>query len=233
MKMKKFIEDKLPFVVPILRPFLNQLFRVRYRFSTNEKIFTDIYDENKWEDKESRSGAGSSLSQTETIRSKLPELLEEYHIESILDIPCGDFNWMKKVNLDSISYIGADIVEKIIKLNTEKYSKKNRKFVKINILSDKLPQVDLIFCRDLLIHLSFKDIFTAIENIKQSGSKYLLTNSNGMETKNMDIPTGRGRQINLLIKPFFFPNPLKEVDEKSTIEGGKGKGLLLWKILDL
>jgi len=163
----------------------------------------------------------------------LPELLEEYHIHSILDIPCGDFIWMKEVNLDSISYIGADVVEKIIQINNEKYSKENRKFVKIDILRDELPQVDLIFCRDLFIHFSYRDIFTAIENIKKSGSKYLLTTSNRLGTKNFDIPTGRWHPINLLIKPFSFPSPLKVVDEQSTLEADKGKSLFIWKIRDL
>jgi len=114
--MEKFIKNELPFIVPILRPILMKLRRGKYRFSSIEKIFTDIYDENRWGDKESRSGPGSTLAQTEAIRSKLPEILEEFHIHSILDIPCGDFNWIKEVNLDSISYIGADIVKKIFKV---------------------------------------------------------------------------------------------------------------------
>ncbi len=231
--MKKFIENKLPFILPITRPILDKLFLIKYRFATTEKIFTDIYNENKWGDEESRSGVGSNLTQTNTIRSKFPELLEEYHMQSILDIPCGDFNWMKEVNLDSISYIGADVVEKIIQINNEKYSKENRKFVKIDILRDELPKVDLIFCRDLLIHLSYNDIFTAIKNIKKSGSKYLLTNSYGLVTKNYDSPTGRGRIINLLIKPFSFPDPLKVVDENMTLDECKGRSLSLWEICDL
>ena len=207
--------------------------RISPKNETTKKIFTDIYNENRWENKQSCSGAGSTLKNTETIRSKLPELLEEYHIHSILDIPCGDFNWIKEVNLDSISYIGADIVEKIIQINNESYSKENRKFVIIDILKDELPQVNLIFCRDLFIHFSYRDIFTAIENIKKSGSKYLLTTSNILGTKNFDILTGEWHPINLLIKPFSFPRPLKAVDEKSTREDDKGNNLLLWEILRL
>jgi len=234
--MKKFIKNKLPFIVPILGPILEpilwKLRQAKFRFTTTEKIFTDIYNENKWGDKESHSGPGSTLTQTETIRSELPEFLEEFHIHSILDIPCGDFNWMKEVNLDSISYIGADIVEKIIQINNEKYTKENRKFVKIDILRDELPQVDLILCKDLFMHFSYRDIFTAIENIKKRGSKYLLA-SNTLVTKNYDIPTGYGRPINFLIKPFSFPSPLKVVDKKLTLEADIKSSLLLWKIREL
>lgn len=38
-------------------------------------------------------------------------MLKKYSIKSILDIPCGDFSWMKKIELDGIEYIGADIVK--------------------------------------------------------------------------------------------------------------------------
>ena len=231
--MRKFIETKTPFLIPILRSILYEFLKVKGRFITTEKIFTDIYDENKWGDEESCSGPGSSLAQTEIIRNKLPELLKEYNILSILDIPCGDFNWMKEVNLDSISYIGADIVEKIILAHNKKYSKENRKFIKIDILKDELPRTDLIFCRDLFIHLSNKDILKAIENIKKSRSKYLLVNSYTMTTKNRDIPTGRGHPINLSIPPFSFPCPLKILDEEQSGEPDKNKKLLLFEINDL
>jgi len=231
--LRKFIETKTPFLIPILRSILYEFLKVKGRFITTEKIFTDIYDENKWGDEESCSGPGSSLAQTEIIRNKLPELLKEYNILSILDIPCGDFNWMKEVNLDSISYIGADIVEKIILAHNKKYSKENRKFIKIDILKDELPRTDLIFCRDLFIHLSNKDILKAIENIKKSRSKYLLVNSYTMTTKNRDIPTGRGHPINLSIPPFSFPSPLKILDEEQSGEPDKNKKLLLFEINDL
>ena len=46
-------------------------------------------------------------------------------ITSVLDIPCGDFNWMQKVDLSNIEYIGADIVEELIKKNIEIYEGKN------------------------------------------------------------------------------------------------------------
>jgi len=97
-------------------------------------------------------------------------------------------------------------------------------------LRDELPQVDLIFCRNLFIHFSYRDIFTAIENIKKSGSKYLLTTCHRMETINFDIGTGQWHPINLLIKPFSFPSPLKVVDEKSN---KTVPSLFLWKIRDL
>ena len=39
----------------------------------------------------------------------------------MLDIPCGDFYWMKEVDLKDIEYIGADIVDELIKKNNDKF----------------------------------------------------------------------------------------------------------------
>ena len=52
-----------------------------------------------------------------TLRNELPNLLQEFKVESMLDIPCGDFYWLKEVNLDFLTYTCADIVEHIIQEN--------------------------------------------------------------------------------------------------------------------
>jgi len=227
--MRNFVKTKFPFLMPIIYPIYNKITEIRFKNSTPEKIFAEIYRKNIWTDKESRSGTGSSLEKTKILRKVLPELFKDYSINSILDIPCGDFNWMREVNLKSISYIGADIVEEINKNNIKKYSAENKKFVKMNILKDNLPKVDLIFCRDLFIHFTYEDIFKAVINIKKSGSKFLLTTSFMGEKKNRNCPTGGWHSINLLIKPFSFPEPLKMINE----EDFKRKNLLLWNISDL
>lgn len=197
-----------------------------------ESIFTKIYRENLWEG-ESRSGRGSDLVQTETIRTSLPKLFKELEIKSLLDIPCGDFFWLKEVNLDFLSYIGADIVDDIVKHNSAKFSKPNRQFIKLNIIKDTLSKVDLILCRDLLPHFSFKDLFKAIRNIKNSHSQYLLTTSHVLSQKNVNIKTGEFYDLNLLLPPFSFPKPLRIIDERCPVVFDPGKSLMLWKISDL
>jgi hypothetical protein len=41
----------------------------------------------------------------------------------LLDIPCGDFNWMKLLNL-GVDYIGADIVGELIAENRRRFGAK-------------------------------------------------------------------------------------------------------------
>ena len=87
-----------------------------------EKRFTKIYLENHWNDSESRSGEGSTLENTQNVRNELPKILKKYNIKSMLDAPCGDFNWMKSITQDvSIKYIGGDIVKPMIENNQAKH----------------------------------------------------------------------------------------------------------------
>jgi hypothetical protein len=41
-------------------------------------------------------------------------LLRQFEIHSLLDLPCGDFNWMQHVDLQGIKYTGGDIVEALV-----------------------------------------------------------------------------------------------------------------------
>ena len=87
------------------------------------------------------------------------------------------------------------------------------------------------------IHLSFRDIFSTIKNFKKSKAKYLLTTTFPELRENRDIVTGCWRPINLQIKPFSFPKPIKLINEKYEKYSSNGKdsdkSLGLWKLEDI
>jgi hypothetical protein len=195
------------------------------------QIFEKIYDLHHWYNAESKSGPGASLRQTKTVRTILPALFKELNIKTILDIPCGDFNWMKDVDLTTYGYCGADIVNSVVKDNDTVYTQKGRQFIWADITTSALPKADLIFCRDCLVHFSFNDIEKAIRNLKKSGSKYLLTTTFPTRS-NEDIITGSWRPINLESAPFLFPAPIRLFNENCTEGHGMftDKSLGLWDI---
>lgn len=203
-----------------------------YEPNMNE-VFNNIYKDNLWGDNDSVSGSGSNLSQTKKIIEEIPKILEKYDIKSLLDAPCGDFYWMKEIEMN-IKYIGMDIVSGVIKEN-QKYKKTNRTFLVGDLTDDTLPKVDLILCRDCLVHLSFEKINLALQNFKKSGSKYLLTTSFIERDVNMNIYTGDWRPINFQIHPFNFPSPLEIIIEECSESNNayKDKSLLLWRLEDL
>lgn len=177
-----------------------------------------------WGGTESVSGPGSSVEATEEIIKKLPMLIKSLHIKTVLDAPCGDFNWMKLVNLDIEQYFGVDIVSELIEKNNHYYSNHQRKFLYLDITSDPLPAVDLIICRDCLVHFSFQNIWQTLNNFKRSSSKYLLTTTFTEHPTNKDIKTGDWRHLNLQKEPFNFPKPLYIIKEKPYAD----KSLALW-----
>lgn len=175
---------------------------------------------------ESVSGSGSSLSVTQNIRTFLTEVIKKYEIGSILDAPCGDLNWIHTLDL-KIPYIGVDIVRPLIAENKLKYASRDMKFMVKNIVNDPLPKSDLILCRDCFIHLSEKNVIRCLKNLKESGSKYLITNTYPI-SKNEALGSKRFRQLNMNIEPFNFPEPIEKIAEQ---EGNKFA--CLWKLEDL
>lgn len=218
---------------------LKKIFRKKSSFLEQRQdmdpksVFENIYKSNTWGSNESVSGPGSEQIRTQYIREEIALLLKEFNIQSMLDAPCGDFNWMRLVNLENVNYLGGDIVEDLIKENNRKYTAKNIHFKPINIITDTLPTVDLILCRDCLVHLSHHDIFAALHNFKKSGSKYLLTTHNAWRSRpnNIDIPTGSWSRLNLEQAPFNFPPPLRTIIEAGDKrERQKDKTLSLWDL---
>ena len=201
-----------------------------WHFRSVEGKFARIYRKNKWRDPESVSGPGSNLEQTAMIRRELPGLLSELKVNRLLDVPCGDFNWMKEVTLPLEQYIGGDIVAELVSRNQEQYGGPGRSFLPLNLLKDELPQVDLILCRDCLVHFSFADIERALARMRASGSKYLLTTTYTRVEQNRDILTGEWRTLNLELAPFDFPVPLRVIDEQCPDPRYADKHLALWTL---
>lgn len=208
----------------------------KFRDMSTDEIFTEIYKTNHWQSSESISGTGSVDEQTASLVNALDKLFSEMNITSVLDLPCGDFKWMQKVDLSGIDYVGADIVEELIKNNIEEYKEReNLKFEVLNLITDPLPKSDMIIVRDCLVHLSYEDIKNAINNIKASGSKYLLTTTFTNPRLNHDIVTGDWRALNLQKKPFNFSAPILVINENCTEFDGKfdDKSMALWEISKL
>jgi 2-polyprenyl-3-methyl-5-hydroxy-6-metoxy-1,4-benzoquinol methylase len=209
--------------------------KTRNRFRSADKIFEEIYRKRMWGNDESVSGAGSTIQHTQGIVHQLPKIFEMYNIKTVLDIPCGDFNWMKTVNLSKIDYKGADIVGDLIAKNNQKYKGGNISFFKADILKDSLPKVDLIICRDCLVHFSDRDVINALHNIHQSNSKFLLTTSFPNRILNPPIVTGHWRPLNLQTDPFHLPVP-EEVyfgGNKEVSGAYADKALVLWSINEI
>ena len=228
MNYQEFLSSKFPFFARFFREFrLKQLSK-----KSTQEVFTDIYVKNTWKSTESVSGLGSTMEHTRTIRKELPQLVNDFKINTFLDLPCGDFNWMKEVSLPVAKYIGGDIVADIIRRNNSKYATNIISFVQLNLIESELPDADVLFCRDCLVHLSFKDIGKGIRNIKSSKIIYLLTTTFPNIDASEDIITGRWRRLNLQKPPFNYPTPVILIEENGRTDIDR-KCLGLWLVSDI
>lgn len=233
-KLRKIVKT-LSAIPSVYRAFNKRYTLHKPRAKSTEEIFTDIYTNNAWHGKDSSSGTGSDLHQTRVIAEELPGLITDLGVSTMLDIPCGDFHWMKRVDLSHIEYIGADIVNELIRINNNQFGKDCVCFQKLNLIEDRLPQVDMIFCRDCLVHFSYTDIFRALKNMCKNHAEYILTTTFTEKRQNFDIETGRWRPLNLELAPFMLPPPLKIIEEGCTEDEGAytDKALGLWRSADI
>ncbi|MEU7041694.1 class I SAM-dependent methyltransferase [Streptomyces varsoviensis] len=227
---------------------------------TMEGVFTELYDNDTWNlylageeergsggDKDtSRSGNGSNLAQTATLRAELPRLLARLGVRTLLDIPCGDFYWMSRLDLGLDAYTGADLVPEIVERNARDFARPGREFRVLDITRSPLPKVDMVFSRDCLVHFGDSAVRAALENVKRSGSTYFAATTFTDRTDNAaDIETGGWRSLNLTLPPFSLPAPNHVINENCSEvyvaqEGDTGvrydftdKSVGVWRVADL
>jgi hypothetical protein len=204
----------------LTRPFRKARYkRLRARLGETDakSVFSEIYADNLWNDAESRSGAGSTMAYTAGVRAALPPLLARHGVRTFLDAPCGDFHWMRAVDLKGARYIGGDIVPALIADLAVRYGDATRSFTVLDITQGPLPEADLWMCRDCFFHLSFADIARALQQLVRSNVPLVLLTTHIVEPDkpfaNRDIVTGDARQIDLRSAPFSFPEPLEKFDD--------------------
>jgi SAM-dependent methyltransferase len=194
-------------------------------------VFTDIYARDIWRlGGESASGPGSRRDQTQVLRAELPSLLARLRIRRLLDVGCGDFNWMREMELPVDLYIGVDVVADVVKTNQERYPRPGRRFQVGDLLRDPLPPADLVLCRDVLIHIPNEELPVALNAIIATGARYLLAGTFIEREETIPIELGDWRPLNLERPPLCLPPPMKTILETPDVPGFEDKRLGLWDL---
>ena len=183
-----------------------------------EEFFNRVFKEKLWGGEESFSGLGSTKEATAPLSQELPFVLDFLNIHSILDAPCGDFNWMRNVNLQDVDYIGGDIVSELIERNNALHKSDKRQFIHFDLVKDAIPEVDLVFVRHCFIHFDNSLVLEALRNIVRHSVRYVaISHYNRLAPfrgKNIDLDVKEAnvndlyRPINFLLPPYNFPAPV-------------------------
>ena len=205
-------------------------FFVLRKMRSTEEVFTHHFEKRYWGDGETVSGSGSTLEYTQNLRKELPERLNNLGVRTVLDAPCGDYNWFKAMELGGeITYVGADIVTELVSRNQKLYGGDNTRFMELDIISDELPEIgqnSLWLCRDCLFHFSNESVITVLKKFSESSISYLLTSTHTENINNRDILTGDFRLLNLERPPFNLPKSKLYVSD--WVEDSPVRYLALW-----
>ena len=193
--------------------------------SAHTEIFVDYFQRQFWGNKTGSSGPNSDPHLTTVLRRNLRELLEEWKITSLLDAGCGDANLfralVKEENFQNraLTYMGYECVPDLTLSNTAFFRDQNKgfnpSFKTVDVVTEPLPKVDLILCRDVVHYLPNSFIAKFLENCRRSGSKYLLVTHNiySESSANSETDVGVFRPVNLTQKPFGWTAPAFTMDE--------------------
>jgi polysaccharide pyruvyl transferase WcaK-like protein len=210
----------------------NLAHELQLKWLPRRAVFNDAYQTEAWGSAESGSGTGSEMAATGVIREWLPDVLARLGAKTLLDAPCGDWNWMKHVDLSGLSdYYGVDIVTSVIEANEERFGSESRHFSVADLTCDRLPRANAILCRDTLVHVSFQDAKLILANLRASDATWLIMNTYPEIDHNRNQFTGkRWRRLNMQLPPFSFPEPIEMVPDGGEVDP---KHLALWRLQDL
>ena len=179
-------------------------------FSIKE-IFNKIYAFSLWSNAGYGSGIGSEPSYNKNMRAILTFFVINNNIKSICDAGCGACKWttvwLKELETlnRKIEYFGIDVspipITKSKQVMASSYHPKIQLNIG-NITRCSLPKADLLFCRDVLQHMSYENIKKCLKNFaKNTNIKYYIIGGY-WPGNNKNINTGDYFDINLTLNPF-------------------------------
>jgi len=168
----------------------------------------------------------SSLEGTAVLRSQLSLLWSKYNIEQIFDAGSHDAAWQVQTIAKEVRYSAGEINPELVALAQQNNPELD--IVEFDITKDSLPDVDLLFVRDLTIHLSHAQKSKVIQNWLGSSIDYLLISHNLSILHNQEIDLSGSlfpfADVNWNMPPWNWPAPLEILWEI----GPNGRSMSLW-----
>lgn len=236
--IKKFVPE---FLLKTRRRILVNLPDKEYKNLPLTETFKTVYEMQIWGKSDDPSelfcsGEGSHNPEVVSVYcNAVINLLNSFDRKlDIVDLGCGDFNIGSRIRPSCNNYIACDVVEQLIERNKQKFNDIGVDFRVLDITNDKLPFGDIVFIRQVLQHLSNKQIFKVVQKLQGKYEYLVLTEHLPIAehfTPNLDKPAGpnirlglseNGSGIVLTKRPFN----LKVKDEKILCEVSSDGGII-------
>ncbi len=161
MRVADIVKSRTPWAIRRLsRRLKRELEWARNRSLPLQAVFETIYAENAWGGEQGSfySGPGSDGLAADIYVAEVKRFIATHGVRSVVDLGCGDFRVAHKIVHQGLSYVGVDLVQHLVDANTEQFGAGNIRFECRDITEDQLPSGDLCLMREVLQHLSNRQI---------------------------------------------------------------------------
>jgi SAM-dependent methyltransferase len=163
-------------------------------------VFSEIYAKNKWGGAAGLlySGSGSRGEAAQDYVSLVTDFIVKHNVKSVLDLGCGDFFIGSQITGVCEQYVGVDVVPSVIEQHRDRHGSSKVDFQCLDITRSPLPLADLCLIRQVLQHLSNKQISSVIRHFSQF--TYVIVTEHfphpsEFEATNRDVAAGAGTRV--------------------------------------
>jgi SAM-dependent methyltransferase len=190
---------------------LNGIRRLRTRWAyrdyqqmSRQQVFQHIYKNDVWGaaagEKGFYSGTGShDASVVQPYVSAVGAWLSTLpHKPAVLDLGCGDFSVGLQLRAHCGTYIACDIVPELIESHRKKHASSAVDFRCLDLVHDPLPDVEVIFVRQVLQHLDNQSVAQFCKQLAGRQTYLIVTEHiprNAQFVANKDKPSGPDTRI--------------------------------------
>lgn len=174
---------------------------LQYRGLEVEHVFSKIYRQNEWGEKEGEFYSGSGSHNPNIV---IPYVREVRAVLSsfpskpvVVDLGSGDFNVGRHFVGYADRYYACDIVPELQEQNRKRFGLPHVEFLCLDIIEHDLPDGDVVFIRQVLQHLSNEHIRKVVAKCYKY-HRWIITEHLPAERNfepNVDIITGSGIRV--------------------------------------
>jgi SAM-dependent methyltransferase len=163
------------------------------------QIFSEIYRVKSWggDSQDFFSGYGShDKGAVDIYVDAVTNFLATIPGARTVDLGCGDFNVGKRIRQACATYIACDVVPELIERNKRVFASYDVDFRRLDIISEPLPQGDVVILRQVLQHLNNSQIARVLSKLGCYRHLILTEHLPSDEfVPNLDKPTGVGIRL--------------------------------------
>jgi len=132
--------------------------------------FTTVYRERHWSSGQSTpfdSGSGSASMYAALYCELVNSFIKERQVHTVVDLGCGDFRIGSEIAACGVNYVGIDIVPDLVSHLRNQFEDQRVNFECLDATVDSLPVGDLVLVRQVLQHLTNRQIQSVLERLGQ------------------------------------------------------------------